>query len=143
MKLTVCLALALYLCACSSTDSNSNPQTANSASQLTTSSARFATGTGPAVLAGEVSENGTVLRGTGFTARHVRRGEYLIFFKPGYTRGCIAMVVTVTEFAQRPFGVIAAARQFGGCKQIFHVEVEQAGTNAKENHGFQFVAVQE
>lgn len=49
----------------------------------------------PGIAGGKVAADGTVLRGTGFSVRRVRRGIYAITLSPGvFPTGCAAVTVT-------------------------------------------------
>lgn len=142
MKGIVFIAGALAFCACSSpsSPSNANPQTLGSNKRLT-SAARFQSGSEPAVIAGEVGEDGTIVGGDGFTVQHVRRGEYLIYLDPGwFPLGCAAMTVTdVGTKMGPPIGEVQRQTQCGGYFRVtFYLPISD-----RQNQAFNFIAVQE
>lgn len=76
-------------------------------------------GTTPRMVAGEVSAQGIVLRGSGFTARRVYKGQYEVRFKNGSLRGCGAMVVTALA-SYYPY--LSATADRPNCERTFTQE---------------------
>jgi hypothetical protein len=90
----------------------------------------------PAMVAGEVGQDGMVLHGSGFTARRMAAGQYEVHFQNGVLRRCASMVATA-EF----HFLVASAKQ-RGCGERFIVEI---GTDSRGrvDDNFQFIAVED
>lgn len=57
----------------------------------------------PKVLAGEVSADGAILKGTGFTVRHLGTGLYEVRFEQGsFLSTCPVMTVSVVDYQSSP-----------------------------------------
>jgi hypothetical protein len=91
--------------------------------------------------AGNVGADGTVQRGTGFTASRLGPGEYEIRFARGYfSSGCAAMVVEGTS----AFNILSNASQKRCQRQpAFRVNTYDARSGLLSDESFQFVAVEE
>ncbi len=63
----------------------------------------LATSQGPAVLAGAINSDGSILRGSHFLVRHVSSGVYLIRFIDSYFAGtCPVLTVTSVGYGRVP-----------------------------------------
>jgi hypothetical protein len=90
------------------------------------------------VVAGEVNSDGTVLRGSGFTAQHMGAGVYQIRFDGGqFVGGCPVMVVTgVGSAYYTPFPEVTQ----NSCGATFTVYMEYPGQNKFVDNPFMFIA---
>lgn len=94
------------------------------------------------VGAGQVAADGQIVRGSGFVVHHIRRGEYLIAFSPGYfPTGCAAMTVAgVGADTYSPIGEVVQQR---GCGDYFHVSFYPPNSTHKIDAAFQFTAIED
>jgi hypothetical protein len=90
--------------------------------------------------AGEISEDGRVVRGQGFTVRHLSVGVYEITFNPGYfPSGCAAMAITDEGILSvPPIGEVQQARCDGRFHVVYHGQI-----GGRTDQAFQFVAIEE
>lgn len=91
---------------------------------------------------GQINPDGSVQRGSGFTASRLGPGQYQIRFSTGYfASGCAAMVVEGTS----AFNILSNASQ-ARCPQkraTFRVNTYDAKSGLLSDESFAFVAVEE
>lgn len=100
------------------------------------------TSANPRSLAGQINSDGTVQRGTGFTANRLGPGEYEIRFERGYfSTGCAAMIVEGTE----AFNILSnsAQRRCPQRQPTFRVNTYDAKSGLLSDENFAFVAVED
>jgi hypothetical protein len=93
-------------------------------------------------VAGQINPDGSVQRGSGFTASRLGPGQYRIRFSAGYfASGCAAMVVEGTS----SFNILSNASQ-ARCPErraTFRVNTYDAKSGLLSDQSFAFVAVEE
>jgi hypothetical protein len=107
--------------------------------RLTSSSARYAAGSGPAVIAGDVAKDGRIIHGSGFRVSLIYSGEYEIDVRPSILHGCAAMMITPIYCYGTNQAVFSETRQRNFCKPTFYVGLFASGNGIQLNHGFQFL----
>jgi hypothetical protein len=97
----------------------------------------YPTSSGQVVAAGEVNFDGTVLVGTGFTARRISTGKYRIVFHNGLS--CPLMSVTDVGRTSNP--PTPEVFKTSACSPVYFVHFFLAGYASPLDQTFQFVAV--
>lgn len=95
----------------------------------------------PRSVAGEVSADGTIVKGTGFGVSRVSQGHYEIRFRPGiFPDSC--PIVTASSVSSYPNPPLAAVYQRKpACGFSYQVLLSWAGTDSFADYPFTFVAV--
>ncbi len=89
-----------------------------------------------------MTADGQIVRGSGFVVHHVRKGDYLIAFSPGYfPTGCAAMTVTAVGTGTYP--LIGEVVQQRGCGDYFHVSFYRPDSTHRIDTAFQFTAIED
>jgi hypothetical protein len=90
------------------------------------------------VVAGEVNADGTVQRGSGFSAQLVATGVYRIKFNGGqFVGGCPVMIATTAGSAyDTPFPEVSQ----NSCGDKFIVYMEDPASDAFQDYSFMFIA---
>jgi hypothetical protein len=95
----------------------------------------------PHVVGGEVSADGKIILGTGFTARRIAAGEYRVVFVNGlFPDGCPVMTVTDASDTESP-ATPEVYHQYSACSLVFYVIFFIPGSYGAFDQSFQFVAV--
>lgn len=92
----------------------------------------------PPIVAGEVSSNGTVILGTGFTAQRMSNGKYRIAFPKGPGDCRVVSVTDVGNTSDPPTGEV---HEPGPCSRVFYVRFFLPGNGIPLDQTFQFVAI--